>query len=106
MPLSSCPPDLDHHFFPALACDCDFRGPEGPGFQSYDADLRGQALRLSGLRNATASLWPGLGLEDPGLTARIMGAKSKMEQIQAILASASVTEQEVSQVANAIFSIR
>ncbi|XP_040302259.1 laminin subunit beta-3 [Herpailurus yagouaroundi] len=127
------------------ACDCDFRGTEGPGcdkasgrclcrpgltgprcdqcqrgycdrypvcvachpcFQSYDADLRGQALRLSGLHNATASLWPGLGLEDPGLTARIMGAKSKMEQIQAILASASVTEQEVSQVANAIFSIR
>ncbi|XP_025776785.1 laminin subunit beta-3 [Puma concolor] len=127
------------------ACDCDFRGTEGPGcdkasgrclcrpgltgprcdqcqrgycdrypvcvachpcFQSYDADLRGQALRLSSLRNATASLWPGLGLEDPGLTARIMGAKSKMEQIQAILASASVTEQEVSQVANAIFSIR
>uniref|UniRef100_A0A8C0SX89 Laminin subunit beta-3 n=1 Tax=Canis lupus familiaris TaxID=9615 RepID=A0A8C0SX89_CANLF len=127
------------------ACDCDFRGTEGPGcdkasgrclcrpgltgprcdqcqrgycdrypvcvachpcFQNYDADLRGRALRLSSLRNATASLWPGLGLEDPGLTSRIVDARSKMEQIQAILSSAPATEQELSQVANAIFSIR
>ncbi|XP_077934311.1 laminin subunit beta-3 isoform X2 [Halichoerus grypus] len=128
------------------ACDCDFRGTEGPGcdkasgrclcrpgltgsrcdqcqrgycdrypvcvachpcFQIYDADLRGQALRLSSLRNATAAgLWPGLGLEDPGLTSRIADAKSKMEQIQAILSRPPVTEQDVSQVANAIFSIR
>ncbi|XP_054363938.1 laminin subunit beta-3 isoform X1 [Mirounga angustirostris] len=128
------------------ACDCDFRGTEGPGcdkasgrclcrpgltgprcdqcqrgycdrypvcvachpcFQIYDADLRGQALRLSSLRNATAAgLWPGLGLEDPGLTSRIADAKSKMEQIRAILSRSPVTEQEVSQVANAIFSIR
>ncbi|XP_027466863.2 laminin subunit beta-3 [Zalophus californianus] len=127
------------------ACDCDFRGTEGPGcdkasgrclcrpgltgprcdqcqrgycdrypvcvachpcFQIYDADLRGQALRLSSLRNATAGLWPGLGLEDAGLTSWIADAKSKMEQIQAILSRPPVTEQEVSQVANAISSIR
>lgn len=78
-----------------------------PCFQIYDADLRGQALRLSSLRNATAAgLWPGLGLEDSGLTSRIADAKSKMEQIQAILSRPPVTEQDVSQVANAIFSIR
>lgn len=77
-----------------------------PCFQSYEADLRGQAVRLGGLRNTTASLWPGLRLEDPGMTARIMDAKKKMEQIHSILGSASVTEREVSQVANAIFSIR
>ncbi|XP_044123420.1 laminin subunit beta-3 [Neovison vison] len=127
------------------ACDCDFRGTEGPGcdkasgrclcrpgltgprcdqcqrgycdrypvcvachpcFQIYDADLRSQALRLSGVRNATAGLWPGQGLEDLGLTSWIADAKSQMEQIQAILSRPSVTEQEVSQVANTIFSIR
>ncbi|XP_047560834.1 laminin subunit beta-3 [Lutra lutra] len=127
------------------ACDCDFRGTEGPGcdkasgrclcrpgltgprcdqcqrgycdrypvcvachscFQIYDADLRGQALRLSGIRNATAGLWPGQGLEDLGLTSWITDAKSQMERIQAILSRPSVTEQEVSQVANTIFSIR
>ncbi|XP_032734007.1 laminin subunit beta-3 [Lontra canadensis] len=127
------------------ACDCDFRGTEGPGcdkasgrclcrpgltgprcdqcqrgycdrypvcvachpcFQIYDADLRGQALRLSGVRNATAGLWPGQGLEDLGLTSWITDAKSQMERIQAILSRPSVTEQEVSQVANTIFSIR
>ncbi|XP_039726228.1 laminin subunit beta-3 [Pteropus medius] len=127
------------------ACDCDFRGTEGPGcdktsgrclcrpgltgprcdqcqrgycdrypvcvpchpcFQAYDADLQEQALRLSSLRNATATLRPGHGLEDPRLASRIRDAKSKIEQIQAILRSAPVTEQEVAQVANAIFSIR
>ncbi|XP_008058180.1 laminin subunit beta-3 [Carlito syrichta] len=127
------------------ACDCDFRGTEGPGcdkasgrclcrpgltgprcdqcrrgycdrypvcvachpcFQTYDADLRENAGRLSSLRNATASLLSGPGLEDRGLASRILGAKRKMEQIQAILGSPSVTEQEVAQVANAIFSIR
>ncbi|XP_007951255.1 laminin subunit beta-3 [Orycteropus afer afer] len=127
------------------ACDCDFRGTEGPGcektsgrclcrpgltgprcdqcqrgycdrypvcvachpcFQTYDAELRKQALRLSGLHNATASLRPGLGLGDHSLAAHILDAKSKIDQIQAILSSASATEQEVAQVANAIFSIR
>uniref|UniRef100_A0A7N5P2J0 Laminin subunit beta-3 n=1 Tax=Ailuropoda melanoleuca TaxID=9646 RepID=A0A7N5P2J0_AILME len=127
------------------ACDCDFRGTEGPGcdkasgrclcrpgltgprcdqcqrgycdlypvcvachpcFQIYDADFRGQSLRLGSLRNVTASLRPGLGLDDPGLTSWIADAKSKMEQIQAILSHPLVTEQEVSQVASAIFSIR
>lgn len=132
-------------FLPALACDCDFRGTEGPGcdkasgrclcrpgltgprcdqcqrgycdrypacvachscFQAYDADLQEQALRLSSLRNATATLWPGPGPEDPRLASRIRDAKSKIEQIQAILRNAPVMEQEVAQVANAIFSIR
>ncbi|XP_027631903.1 laminin subunit beta-3 isoform X2 [Tupaia chinensis] len=127
------------------ACDCDFRGTEGPGcdkasgrclcrpgltgprcdrcqrgycdrypvcvachpcFQTYEADLRGQATRLGSLRNATASLWSGPGLEDPGLSSRILDAKSKIEQIRAILSSASVTEQELARVANAISSIR
>lgn len=127
------------------ACDCDFRGTEGPGcdkasgrclcrpgltgprcdqcqrgycdrypvcvachhcFQAYDADLQEQALRLRSLRNATATLRPGHGLEDPRLASRIRDAQSKLEQIQAILRSAPVTEQEVAQVAHAIFSIR
>lgn len=129
----------------ALACDCDFRGTEGPGcdkasgrclcragltgprcdqcqrgycnrypvcvachpcFQTYDADLREQALRLGSLRNATASLWSGPGLEDRGLASRILDAKSKIEQIRAVLSSAAVTEQEVAQVASAILSLR
>lgn len=77
-----------------------------PCFQSYDADLREQALRLSSLRNATAALWPGHGAEDPRLVSRILDAKNKIEQIQAILGGAPVTEREVAQVANAIFSIR
>ncbi|XP_062970480.1 laminin subunit beta-3 [Cynocephalus volans] len=127
------------------ACDCDFRGTEGPGcdkasgrclcrpgltgprcdqcqrgycnrypvcvachpcFQTYDADLQEQALRLGSLRNATTSLWSGPGLEDLGLASRIQDAKNKIEQIQAILGGASVTEQEMAQAANAIFSIR
>ncbi|XP_006888006.1 PREDICTED: laminin subunit beta-3 [Elephantulus edwardii] len=127
------------------ACDCDFRGTEGPGcdktsgrclcrpgltgprcdqcqrgycdrypvcvachpcFQDYDADLREQAQRLSGLRNATASLQPGLGLGDRGLASRMLDTKSKIDQIRAILSSASATEQEVAQVSSAIFSIR
>ncbi|KAM8816498.1 laminin subunit beta-3 isoform 1-T3 [Rhynchonycteris naso] len=127
------------------ACDCDFRGTQGPGcdkasgrclcrpgltgsrcdqcqrgycdryplctachpcFQTYDADLQEQALRLSSLRNATATLWPGPGPEDPGLASRVQDAKRKIEQIQAILGSAPATEREVAQVANAIFSIR
>ncbi|XP_058131119.1 laminin subunit beta-3 isoform X2 [Dasypus novemcinctus] len=83
--------------FPAcVACHACFRG--------YDADLREQALRLSGLRNATASLRPGAGLGD--LASRNLDAKSKMEQIRAILGSASATEEEVAQVASAIFSLR
>lgn len=77
-----------------------------PCFQNYDADLQEQALRLSSLRNTTATLWPGHGLEDPRLASRILDAKNRMEQIQAILGGAPVTEQEVAQVANAIFSIR
>ncbi|XP_042537993.1 laminin subunit beta-3 [Dipodomys spectabilis] len=127
------------------ACDCDFRGTEGPGcdkasgrclcrpgmtglrcdqcqrgycdrypvcvachscFQSYDADLQEKARRLSSLRNATASLRSGAGLEDLGLASRMLDARSKIQQIQAILSSASATEEEVAQVANAIFSIR
>ncbi|XP_011793429.1 PREDICTED: laminin subunit beta-3 [Colobus angolensis palliatus] len=127
------------------ACDCDFRGTEGPGcdkalgrclcrpgltgprcdqcqrgycnhypvcvachpcFQTYDADLREQTLRLGSLRNATASLWSGPGLEDRGLASRILDAKSKIEQIRAVLSSAAVTEQEVAQVASAILSLR
>ncbi|XP_004375250.1 laminin subunit beta-3 [Trichechus manatus latirostris] len=127
------------------ACDCDFRGTEGPGcdkasghclcrpglrgprcdqcqrgycdrfpvcvachpcFQTYDADLREQALRLRGLRNATASLWPGPGLGGHSLASRILDAKSKIDQIQAILSSSPVTEQEVTQAGNVIFSIR
>lgn len=77
-----------------------------PCFQNYDADLQEQALRLSSLRNATATLWPGHGVGDPHLVSRILEAKKKIEQIQAILGGAPVTEQEVAQVANAIFSIR
>nr|XP_020759910.1 laminin subunit beta-3 [Odocoileus virginianus texanus] len=127
------------------ACDCDFRGTEGPGcdkasgrclcrpgltgprcdqcqrgycdrapvcvachpcFQTYDGGLRERALRLGGLRNASASLWPRPGLEDRGLASRMLDAKRKMAQIQATLGDALVTEQEVAQVANAIFSIR
>ncbi|XP_032948573.1 laminin subunit beta-3 isoform X2 [Rhinolophus ferrumequinum] len=127
------------------ACDCDFRGTEGPGcdkasgrcicrsgltgprcdqcqrgycdrypvcvachpcFQTYEAELQEQALRLSSLRNATAILRPGPGLEDPHLVSRILDAKNKIKQIQAILSSAPGTEQEVAQVGNAIFSIR
>lgn len=77
-----------------------------PCFQTYDADLREQALRLGSLRNATASLWSGPGLEDRGLASRILDAKSKIEQIRAVLSSAAVTEQEVAQVASAILSLR
>uniref|UniRef100_A0A8C5L6X3 Laminin subunit beta-3 n=1 Tax=Jaculus jaculus TaxID=51337 RepID=A0A8C5L6X3_JACJA len=129
------------------ACDCDFRGTEGPGcdkasgrcicrpgltgrrcdqcqrgycdrypscvachpcFQTYDADLQEQARRLGGLRNTTAAadLWSGQGLEDRDLTSRMLNAKSKIEQIQMILGSTSVTEQDVAQVASAILSIR
>ncbi|XP_037352621.1 laminin subunit beta-3 [Talpa occidentalis] len=127
------------------ACDCDFRGTEGPGcdkasgrclcrpgltgprcdqcqrglcdrfpvcvachpcFQTYDADLRAQARRLSGLRNVTASLGLDSGLAARDLASRILDAKSKMEQIQAVLSNAAATEQEVAQVANAVHSIR
>ncbi|KAB0377271.1 hypothetical protein FD755_011715 [Muntiacus reevesi] len=127
------------------ACDCDFRGTEGPGcdkasgrclcrpgltgprcdqcqrgycdrapvcvachpcFQTYDGGLRERALRLAGLRNASAALWPQPGLEDGGLASRMLDAKRKMAQIQATLGDALVTEQEVAQVANAVFSIR
>lgn len=77
-----------------------------PCFQTYDTGLRERALRLSSLRNATTSLWPGPGLEDRGLASRMLDTKNKLEQIQAILGGALVTEQEVAQVANAIVSIR
>lgn len=126
------------------ACDCDFRGTQGPGcdkgsgrclcrpgltgprcdqcqrgfcdrypvcvachpcFQTYDTALQEQAKRLSSLRNASASLWPGPGLDDRSLASWILEAKSKVEQIQAVLGSAAVPEQEVAQLANAIFSI-
>uniref|UniRef100_A0A480R9N5 Laminin subunit beta-3 n=1 Tax=Sus scrofa TaxID=9823 RepID=A0A480R9N5_PIG len=127
------------------ACDCDFRGTEGPGcdkasgrclcrpgltgprcdqcqrgycdrypvcvachpcFQTYDAGLQERALRLRSLGNATASLRPGLGFEDLSLASQMQDAKSKMEQIQAVLGGAVVTEREVAQVAKAIFSLR
>lgn len=77
-----------------------------PCFQTYEAELQEQARRLSGLRNATATLRPGPGLGDPHLVSRILDAKNKIEQIQAILSGAPATEQEVAQVGNAIFSIR
>lgn len=77
-----------------------------PCFQTYDGGLRERALRLAGLRNASAALWPQPGLEDHGLASRMLDAKSKIEQIQATLGDALVTEEEVAQVANAIFSIR
>lgn len=77
-----------------------------PCFQNYDSDLKEQARRLRSLRNATAGLWSGPGLEDRGLASRVRDAKAKIEQMQAIFGSASVTEQDVAQVANAIFSIR
>nr|XP_012314664.1 laminin subunit beta-3 [Aotus nancymaae] len=77
-----------------------------PCFQTYDATLQEQTLRLGSLRNATASLWSGPGLEDPGLASRILDAQNKIEQIRAVLSSAAVTEQEVAQVASAILSIR
>ncbi|XP_023422897.1 laminin subunit beta-3 [Cavia porcellus] len=75
-------------------------------FQTYDSGLKEQAGRLSRLHNATAGLQLRPGLEDVGLASRILDAKSKMEQIQAILGSTSVTEQDMAQVANSIFSIR
>ncbi|XP_075385959.1 laminin subunit beta-3 [Tenrec ecaudatus] len=77
-----------------------------PCFQTYDADIREQARRLGGLHNATASLQPGPGLGDRDLASRLLTARSKMEQIQAVLNSASATEQEVAQVANTIFALR
>uniref|UniRef100_A0A8D2DLV8 Laminin subunit beta-3 n=1 Tax=Sciurus vulgaris TaxID=55149 RepID=A0A8D2DLV8_SCIVU len=77
-----------------------------PCFQSYDSDLKEQARRLHSLRNATAGLRSGPGLEDRGLASRVRDAKAKIEQIQRIFGSALVTEQDVAQVANAIFSIR
>ncbi|XP_049713871.1 laminin subunit beta-3 [Elephas maximus indicus] len=77
-----------------------------PCFQSYDADLREQALRLSSLHNATTGLRPGPGLGDRSLASHILDMKRKIDQIHAILNSAPVTEQEVTQVGNAIFSIR
>ncbi|VTJ74919.1 Hypothetical predicted protein [Marmota monax] len=77
-----------------------------PCFQTYDSDLKEQARRLHSLRNATAGLRPGPGLDDRGLASRVRDAKAKIEQIQTILGSALVTEQDVAQVANAVFSIR
>ncbi|XP_017651521.1 laminin subunit beta-3 [Nannospalax galili] len=127
------------------ACDCDFRGTEGPGcdktsgrclcrpgltgrrcdqcqrgycdrypvcvachscFHTYDAQLQEQALRLGGLRNTTEGLRTGTGLEDHGLASRLLDAKTKIEQIREILGGASITEQDVAQVANAILTIR
>ncbi|XP_027790540.2 laminin subunit beta-3 [Marmota flaviventris] len=77
-----------------------------PCFQTYDSDLKEQARRLHSLRNATAGLRLGPGLDDRGLASRVRDAKAKIEQIQTILGSALVTEQDVAQVANAVFSIR
>lgn len=77
-----------------------------PCFQTYDTDLQEQARRLRSLHNATTTLRPGSGLEDPRLASQIRDAKSKIEQIQAILGSAPATERDVAQVANAILSIR
>lgn len=77
-----------------------------PCFQTYDATLQEQARRLRSLHNATAALRPGAGPEDPRLASRMLDAKAKIEQIQAILGGAQATEQEVAQMANAIFSLR
>lgn len=77
-----------------------------PCFHTYDANLQEQALRLGSLHNATASLGSRPGLEDQGLASRLLDAKSRMEQIQAVLGGALVSEHDVSQVANGIFSIR
>lgn len=127
------------------ACDCDFRGTEGPGcdkvsgrclcrpgltgrrcdqcqrgycdrypvcvachpcFHTYDADLREQALRLGRLRNTTAGLGSRPDLEDHGLASRILDAKSRIDQIQAILDNSLVSQQDMAQVADGILSIR
>ncbi|KAG8504403.1 Laminin subunit beta-3 [Galemys pyrenaicus] len=77
-----------------------------PCFQVHDADLRAQARRLGGLRNATTSLGLGSGLAARDLASRVLDARTKMEQIQAVLGKAAATEQEVAQVANAVRSIR
>lgn len=144
--LRQCP-DRTHGDVAAgcQACDCDFRGTEGPGcdktsgrclcrpgltgrrcdqcqrgycdryplcvachscFQIYDAQLQEQARRLGSVRNTTAGLGTGAGLEDPGLASRLLDAKSKIEQIREILGGALVTEQDVAQVANVILSFR
>lgn len=149
-PLQDLPPHAFVSLTPAslpptLACDCDFRGTEGPGcdkasgrclcragltgprcdqcqrghcdrypvcvachpcFQTYDADLQQQAWRLSGLRNATATLWPRPGPADPQLLSRILDAKSRLEQIRGVLGRTPATEQGVAHVASAILSIR
>ncbi|XP_004616272.2 laminin subunit beta-3 isoform X1 [Sorex araneus] len=77
-----------------------------PCFHTHDAELQAQARRLSGLHNATASLGAGSGVGDHGLTARIQAAQSQLEQLQTMLGRASVTEQEVTQLAGTIFTFR
>ncbi|XP_044530889.1 laminin subunit beta-3 [Gracilinanus agilis] len=127
------------------ACDCDFRGTEGPGcdkatgrclcrpgfvgprcdqcqrgfcdnypvcvachpcFEKYDRNLREEAFRLRALVNTTAGLRPGSSQGAHGLGPQIAEAENSIRQIQAILRTPSVTEQEITEVANAIFSIR
>lgn len=75
-----------------------------PCFQTYDTALQEQAKHLSSLCNSSASLWPGLGLDDHSLAPQILDAESRTEQIQAVLGSTAVPEQEVAQLSNAIFS--
>ncbi|KAI5201459.1 Laminin Subunit Beta-3 [Manis pentadactyla] len=75
------------------------------GAETYDTALQEQAKHLSSLCNASASLWPGPGLDDRSLASQVPDAESKTEQIQAVLGSAAVPEQEVAQLADAIFSI-
>ncbi|XP_007481387.2 laminin subunit beta-3 [Monodelphis domestica] len=127
------------------ACDCDFRGTEGPGcdkatgrclcrpgfvgprcdqcqrgfcdnypvcvachpcFQKYDRNLREEAFRLRALVNTTAGLRPGSSPGAHGLGPQIVEAENSIRQIQAMLRTPSVTEQEITEVANDIFSVR
>ncbi|XP_028925322.1 laminin subunit beta-3 [Ornithorhynchus anatinus] len=76
-------------------------------FQDYDEALRRQAYHLTNMRNATSGGWPGAGgAGAPRLDARIAWAEGTVRQIQAILSSPLVTEEELAQAANVISSTR
>ncbi|XP_068930871.1 laminin subunit beta-3 isoform X4 [Petaurus breviceps papuanus] len=77
-----------------------------PCFQMYDRNIREEVLRLRALLNTTAALRPGSGLEERRLGPRMVEAENSIRQIQAILRTPSVTEQEITEVANVIFSVR
>lgn len=79
-----------------------------PCFQAYDADLRGLAQRLHGLHNASTSVsaHPGSRPGDGGLAARLRDAQGRLEQVRALLSSASGTEQEVAQLWDTVSSLR